>query len=82
QVQKAEETLEIFAPLAHRMGISTIKWELEDISLRYINPQQYYKIVSMMKQKRTEREALVTSVITEVNGVLEEVHIDADVNGR
>lgn len=82
QVQKAEETLEIFAPLAHRMGISTIKWELEDISLRYINPQQYYKIVSMMKQKRTEREALVTSVITEVNTVLEDVSIEADVNGR
>ncbi|WP_294740559.1 bifunctional (p)ppGpp synthetase/guanosine-3',5'-bis(diphosphate) 3'-pyrophosphohydrolase [uncultured Exiguobacterium sp.] len=82
QVQKAEETLEIFAPLAHRLGISTIKWELEDISLRYINPQQYYRIVSMMKQKRTEREALVSSVIEEVNEVLDDVQIAAEVDGR
>lgn len=78
----ANETLEIFAPLAHRLGISTIKWELEDASLRYLNPQQYYRIVNLMKQKREEREHYLDDVIGEVKKQLDEVNIKAEFSGR
>ncbi|GGH85762.1 GTP pyrophosphokinase [Pullulanibacillus pueri] len=82
QIQKANETLEIFAPLANRLGISAIKWELEDISLRFLNPQQYYRIVNLMKRKRNEREDYISEVISKITETLQELNIEADIYGR
>jgi guanosine-3',5'-bis(diphosphate) 3'-pyrophosphohydrolase len=78
----SNETLEIFSPLAHRLGISAIKWELEDTALRYLNPQQYYRIVHLMKQKREEREYYIEDVMEEVQSQLNEVNIQAEMSGR
>ena len=74
--------LEIFAPLAHRLGISAIKWELEDTALRYLNPQQYYRIVNFMKKKRAEREEYLNGVTEELEIQLKEVGIQGGFSGR
>jgi GTP pyrophosphokinase len=78
----SEETLEIFCPIAHRLGMAAIRWEMEDISLRYLNPQQYYKIVNLMQKKRADREQHIEEVITKIKDKLREMGIEADISGR
>ncbi|MFS1513831.1 RelA/SpoT family protein [Chengkuizengella sp. SCS-71B] len=78
----AHETLEIFCPIAHRLGMSAIKWEMEDISLRYLNPQQYYRIVNLMQKKRAEREKYIDDVIENIKQKLNGMGIEADISGR
>ena len=82
QQRIAEETLEIFAPIAHRLGISAIKWELEDIALRFIKPAEYYRIVNLMKEKRTVRQKHIDEVIKIVKERLDELEIPAEISGR
>ncbi len=82
QRAKAQETLEIFAPIAHRLGISKIKWELEDLSLRYINPEGYYDLVKKVSHKRKEREEYIQDVIYTLKEKLDQLGLDADIQGR
>lgn len=83
QKRIASETLEIYAPLADRLGIMTIKWELEDTALRYLNPEAYHEIANSMQMRRQERLDLVEQAVKEINKAIVELHIDnAEVYGR
>jgi GTP pyrophosphokinase len=80
--EKALETLEIYAPLAHRLGISKIKWELEDLSLRYLDPEGYYDLVDKVSKQRKEREAYIQDIITTLQKKLDEMDIHCEISGR
>lgn len=76
------ETLEIYAPLAHRLGIYTIKWELEDLAFRYMEPDIYYDLVEQVKIKRREREAMVNEAMITLKAALEKAGIKCEIQGR
>ncbi len=82
QIEKAKETLDIFAPLAHRLGIHSIKWELEDLAFSSLHPRKYSEIKSLVSQQRTERESYVERAGRYLKQELEAVGIEADVSGR
>ncbi|CUP16191.1 bifunctional (p)ppGpp synthetase/guanosine-3',5'-bis(diphosphate) 3'-pyrophosphohydrolase [Clostridium sp. NSJ-49] len=82
QKQKARETLDIYAPLAHRLGISKIKWELEDLCLRYLHEDEYYDLVKQIAEKRVERETYISTIIDDLHVKFENSGIDADIDGR
>lgn len=82
QKEKAIETIEIFAPLAHRLGISKIKWELEDLAFRFLEPEHYYELVDKVAKKRKEREEHINRMINLLREKLASSGISADIQGR
>lgn len=80
--EKALETLEIYAPLAHRLGISKIKWELEDLSLRFLDPEGYYKLVDKVSKQRREREAYIQIIMNTLQEKLDEMGVSCEISGR
>lgn len=82
QERISRETMEIYAPLAHRLGISSVKWELEDLAFRYLNPTEFYKISHLMKEKRREREELVDEVVHKIETYASERNLHGEIYGR
>ena len=82
QKNKAKETLDIYAPLAHRLGMSKIKWELEDLCFRYLHEKEYYDLVKDIAEKRVERESYIQDIVNDLYKKLEGAGIDSDIDGR
>ncbi len=82
QREKAKETMEIYAPLAQRLGISKIKVELEDLSLKYLEPEAYYDLVEKISLRKNVREEYVSSLVADVGEYINEAGIDAVIDGR
>ncbi|MGL5634445.1 MAG: RelA/SpoT family protein [Sarcina sp.] len=82
QKAKAQETLDIYAPLAHRLGMSKIKWELEDLCLRYIHPEEYYTLVEDIAEKRVEREHNIELIVDEIDRNLRSAGLECEIEGR
>ncbi|CAN5578523.1 GTP pyrophosphokinase [soil metagenome] len=82
QLHKAQETLEIYAPLAHRLGIHSVKWELEDLSFATLHPRRYEEIKRLVAARRGDREAFINGTAAELQRHLKEAGIEAEVHGR
>lgn len=82
QREKARETMDIYAPIAHRLGISRIKIELDDLSLKYLEPEAYYDLVRQIDQRKSAREDYVQSLVNEVKAHIENADIPAQIDGR
>lgn len=82
QKEKARETMDIYAPIAQRLGISRIKTELDDLSLKYYQPEVYYNLVSELNERKTEREEYVQQIVAEVSAHMKKSHIKTKVYGR
>jgi guanosine-3',5'-bis(diphosphate) 3'-pyrophosphohydrolase len=82
QIQKSKETLEVYAPLAHRLGINKLKWELEDLAFTTLHPRKYDEITAMVSERRADREEHVREAAMVLKGELEKVDIPAEISGR
>lgn len=78
----ARETLEIFTPLANRLGIGQLKWEMEDLSFRYLEPETYRRIAKLLEERREEREAYINHAVDEIKGMLQAANIQGETYGR
>ncbi|MDP1930340.1 MAG: HD domain-containing protein, partial [Gammaproteobacteria bacterium] len=82
RLRVAREVFEIYVPLAHRLGIGQLKWELEDLSFRYLQEENYKRIAALLDERRVDRERFVSEVIDELRRQLDRANIDAEVTGR
>ena len=82
QKEKARETMEIYAPIAHRLGISKIKVELDDLSLKYLEPEVYYELVEKIALRKSEREQFVQGIVKDVREQMDKAGIKAEIDGR
>ena len=82
QKEKARETMDIYAPIAQRLGISKIKIELDDLSLKYLEPEAYYDLVKQINQRKSVREDYIKSLVEEVRAHIDEAGIEAEIDGR
>ncbi len=82
QLKKATETLEIYAPLAHRLGIYSVKWELEDLAFATLHPRRYEEIKRLVAARRADRESFINGTVAELQKNLEEAGVEAEVKGR
>src|SRR5688500_14014395 len=82
RVPYARETLDIYAPLANRLGVWQLKWELEDLSFRYLEPELYKRIAQMLDEKRLEREQYIAKAMAQLHSELKEVVSTANISGR
>lgn len=82
RVRTAKETIEVYAPLANRLGINSIKWELEDLCLRYLDSESYYDLVDRVSMRRQERMEAIDHIIDKLRRALDDANIKADITGR
>lgn len=82
QIANAKETMEIYAPLANRLGLYSMKWELEDLSFKYLYPEEYHELVEGIDKKREERLKFIEKIMGDIRVQLKKQHIDAEVTGR
>ena len=82
QIANAKETMEIYAPLANRLGLYAMKWELEDLSFKYLYPEEYHELVEGINKKREERLKFIEKIMDDIRVQLKKQHIDAEVTGR
>ena len=82
QIANAKETMEIYAPLANRLGLYSMKWELEDLSFKYLHPDEYHELVEGINKKREERLQFIEKIMADIRVQLKKQHIDAEVTGR
>ena len=82
QIANAKETMEIYSPLANRLGLYSMKWELEDLSFKYLYPEEYHELVEGINKKREERLKFIEKIMNDIRVQLKKQHIDAEVTGR